>query len=704
MSSGSGFRIAAAFALLIGAAAAARGQAGGGGEADLIAELELRRDDADGELLRRLAAARTQSAAQALVRLYPRFASIWMRRELLRALVAFEGVAGAEQTALDHVATVAASAVEPELREAAFETLTACKGIGRAYLARIVELPVQEQVRQQALDLHAAGAGAGDKAWYRRLYSDEKLPPKLRERAFAGLAQLADPGELAKSFHDSRDGAIRRIALEALEKRGAPGAGDLALDTLKQVTAKGSDRAQAARILASSKGAKCAGELIDIAQQQATTPEHLREAIADLLAGMNDDGVNRRLLGLVGKGKPHEQRFALLATRHLLPGDEKLLKKVRADLDDKDPEVRRVAVRIVGEIADAASAQTLEKALPKPKDPGDAPAIVQAISRIRAGDPAWEKRLVELAADGDRDRRNAALQALSERGGAQHVPLFVQRVAHPDWSTRLIALAALEKLRDRDSVGAIIAQMQKEEGRTRVEFANALFRLTGELHDVDAATWLKWWEGIGREMPLISADERVKKEQERERRRLRQTTQARFFGVRIESRNVIFVVDVSGSMAEQLQSTIVDGRAATRMEVVKRELVKSLEALDAGALFNLITFNSAVTRWKEGVSALSAKTRAEAVDYVEHLGSRGGTNIYDALQAAFADARVDTIFLLTDGEPTAGGVTDLQFIREHVARWNDTRHVTIHCVAVGSDFELLEWIAKDSGGTYLKYM
>ena len=40
---------------------------------------------------------------------------------------------------------------------------------------------------------------------------------------------------------------------------------------------------------------------------------------------------------------------------------------------------------------------------------------------------------------------------------------------------------------------------------------------------------------------------------------------------------------------------------------------------------------------------------------------------------------------------------------EHVARWNGTRGVKIHCVAVGGDFPLLEWIAADSGGSYVKF-
>src|SRR5262249_8248612 len=153
-------------------------------------------------------------------------------------------------------------------------------------------------------------------------------------------------------------------------------------------------------------------------------------------------------------------------------------------------------------------------------------------------------------------------------------------------------------------------------------------------------------------------------------------------GVRIESHDVAFVVDISGSMAETLQSTQVDNKPATRIEVLKIELVKSLKSLDQTALFNLISFSSGVTKWKETVVPNNDKPGAEAIDWIEHLGSRGGTNLYQAFETAFADPRVDTIFLLTDGEPSTGNITDLVLLREHVKEMNETRHVKIHCIGV----------------------
>ena len=42
-------------------------------------------------------------------------------------------------------------------------------------------------------------------------------------------------------------------------------------------------------------------------------------------------------------------------------------------------------------------------------------------------------------------------------------------------------------------------------------------------------------------------------------------------------------------------------------------------------------------------------------------------------------------------------------IRQEVRFWNEHRHVVIHTVAIGGNFEILEWLAKDSGGSHTKF-
>jgi Mg-chelatase subunit ChlD len=81
----------------------------------------------------------------------------------------------------------------------------------------------------------------------------------------------------------------------------------------------------------------------------------------------------------------------------------------------------------------------------------------------------------------------------------------------------------------------------------------------------------------------------------------------------------------------------------------------------------------------------------------------GGTNIFDALEQAFADPGIDTIYLLTDGQPSAGRLRTTEDITEEVRRWNRTRQIVIHGISIGLDSELLKRLAAENGGSY-KYV
>jgi len=188
-------------------------------------------------------------------------------------------------------------------------------------------------------------------------------------------------------------------------------------------------------------------------------------------------------------------------------------------------------------------------------------------------------------------------------------------------------------------------------------------------------------------------------------RRLKQTTKtAKFFGIRIVSHRVIFIIDVSGSMNELLRSEYVGKQGRPRIDVAKEELIHCIDALEPQSLFNVISFSSDVDHWLDGgIAEYTKSNKDEAKKFTGALGAGGGTNIYGAIETAFADPDVDTIFFLSDGEPSVGEVTDQVVIRERVKQWNEHRGIVIHTIAVGGSFQVLEWLALDSGGTHRKF-
>lgn len=694
-----------------------------GDAATIVEELESRRDEADPALFHQLAGLRSKAGADALVRGYDAMASVYMRREALRALAKLDGVPEAQQTALQKLSDVATGAKERELRESALELIGGCPNLGKTFLIAIVESPAQDDIRERAMELFVAQATDADIAWFRKVYLQEgddeddggrkrkkrgeeeeqelvqHRLASVRRMAFEALAPSMPDDEVLKAATDGEGAGVRRLALLELERRQERKLESIAEDVFTSAVEPTPNRVVAAEVLARLLGPKAAKDFLDEGEK-AATPTELRFRLADLLSELDDEGVNKKVLRKLGKGRGMEKLFYLRAARAI--DDPKVSKALQKMLADKDTEVRIAAARALGERRDASAIPALEKLLEKNEDEELTHAVVDALSDLLAGDAAWDARLMEYAAGDDLYLRNAALKRLGATG--QHDELLREALSHPQWSTRLVALHVLAERRTVESVGWMVARMQEEEGRILHEFADVLFELTGQPFRTAKGSWKGWWEREGANVELIDAAELERRRIEEEDRRLKMVTSTQFFGIRIVSQRVTFVIDISGSMVELTRARYRDEKGEQRITVAQRELKRCIESLAPGALFNVIAFNSGVDLWLEdGVAGSTPENREQAKEWVQRLGAGGGTNIYDSLREAFRDPEIDTIYLLSDGEPTAGTHTDPAVIREHVRRWNEDRGIVIHCIAIGGSLQVLEWLAADTGGTYIRY-
>jgi len=696
---------------------------------DALADLKRLRDDADAELVWKIAEGGDRAAAEGLVEAYDLMASTWMRREIIRALPRFDGKAGAEKPALDHLFGVAQNTDDLILREESLEALAGATNLGKGYLARIVESPSADMVRVRAMELHTRVSDKSDHAWYLAFYEDqggategkskkpkrkrkskkddEEEPPELvvhrlaqiRALAFEMIASSLEDRQVLGAFDGETHIEVRSAMLRDLERRGNKELGRMARELVESVALRGDMRAEAAEILARSEGAQIADLFIDLGRKQAVTPEVLRTTMAELLAGLDDPKVDKLTAKLIGRGKPHEKRFALTATRGTK--DEKVLKKIARGLKDKDPGVVILTLQILGESKYEDAIKDMEKVLDKGKTEDVLTAAMKALSQVRSSDDEWRQRLEGFALGEHRLLRNASIRALgSER---KLLDLFTITLAHDDWSTRLATLNALEMVHKASVVGIIVERMQEEVGRMLRECADSLWRLTGEPYRLRTVAWKGWYDGNKDSIELISSSKLARLEEEEETRRLKETSRVEFFGIRIESKSVIFILDISGSMLERLRSRYVGKTGETRIDRAKSELVKAIESLEEGALFNVVAFNGGVLPWKEGLSAATGSTRSECVEWVNKLGALGGTNLFDSLEQAFQDQDVDTIMILSDGEPTAGQMTEPSGIRSEVLSWNEDRNVRIHTVAMGGSLKILEWLAEDSDGQHTRH-
>lgn len=695
---------------------------------DLVEEIKKKREDVELSKLDELAKLKTRAAAEAVVELFDSMGSIYMRLELLKRLGTFDGVGEAEQLALQKLMDIATTSEERELSDAALTELGGCKKLGKSFLEMIVESGAEDDVRARAMDLHIEQATEKDYPWYRKVYdkerdSDPAPEPKkkdkkkkkgepeaepevkvyklqsLREKALSAILSDLSEKELDAALTD-RFWGVRYQALTELSRRDAKEALKQAEELYSDLEGRVELRALSAKLLAADEGARIADRFIEDAQK-FITPHALRMELADILAEFRDPKVDSKLKKIVGKGKGYEKLFSLRAARYI--EDEALDKKLWKLLADKDADVCVAAARIVGSRGNKGAQKPLQKLIDKSKDKVVIGQGIDAMSELMGADAEWDAQLATFATSEDTEIRNAALLQLGKDGRGAHFDLLESALQSPQWSTRLAAMRGLEAMRDKRGVPLLIGRMQQENGRMLVEFADALFNLTGKPYRKATRSWEAWWQSEGERFEVISLADLEKATRDEDIRRMKQITSAKFFGIRIVSHRVIFIIDVSGSMMETMRARYVGGKAETRIEVAKGELSKCIDGLDREALFNIITFSSGVETWLEdGVAGANDTSRDDAKAYVDRLGAGGATNLYDSLRLAFDDPDVDTIFVLSDGEPTAGEQTDIGTIRDHVLAWNEHRGIEINTIGIGGDFQVLEWLAEDSGGTHVK--
>ncbi len=185
-----------------------------------------------------------------------------------------------------------------------------------------------------------------------------------------------------------------------------------------------------------------------------------------------------------------------------------------------------------------------------------------------------------------------------------------------------------------------------------------------------------------------------------------------FFGLRSMVQSVVFIVDVSNSM-------ISGDKNARTYVTLEKEVEKVVSGLDPLAKFGLICFSADAIPYRTSltnavgfekrraiewmkkqspVETLDTKLKDKALEDARHRHM--GTHADEALKRAFA-MKPDTIFFISDGEPTGTSGSDV--IKE-VKDLQKTlpRPAKIHVIAYvpddGQDF--MRELARSNGGEY----
>ncbi len=149
---------------------------------------------------------------------------------------------------------------------------------------------------------------------------------------------------------------------------------------------------------------------------------------------------------------------------------------------------------------------------------------------------------------------------------------------------------------------------------------------------------------------------------------------------KIVQKDVVFVLDTSGSMAD-----------SHKIDQAKRALTFCLTNLNTGDRFNLVRFSTEPQPLFEKLVNVNGANIDKAVAFVNDLKPIGGTAIEDALLKALEPAdnqaganRPYVIVFLTDGLPTIGSTDENQIISK-VIKSIDNRTIRIFCFGLGTD-------------------
>jgi hypothetical protein len=338
-------------------------------------------------------------------------------------------------------------------------------------------------------------------------------------------------------------------------------------------------------------------------------------------------------------------------------------------------------------------------------------------------EPAQAALHTMLTEEKEPGARAAAIEALAGAGDEEIVPyLLGTAVSDEDWIVRAAAADALARLRVKDAIPVLIERLEAEDGRLRTDVREALVSLTGRDFRTNIELWRRFWRDEGEDFVVPALDELAERASEEAKESIGLT----FFGIETESRRVLFVLDLSGSMNYSMvprrhpndedpndPDMPRDGELS-RLTAAKQALTKALGGIEDGSVFNLMFYATDVWTWQDQLVEMDTDMRADAMRYVEQLDANGGTNIYGALSMAlelagaeggdeWSPPAIDTIYFLSDGRPSVGVTTEPDEILAMVHERNSTAGIVIHTIGLSGaqDAYLLRSLAEQNGGIYV---
>ncbi|MBK8975883.1 MAG: VWA domain-containing protein [Planctomycetes bacterium] len=409
-------------------------------------------------------------------------------------------------------------------------------------------------------------------------------------------------------------------------------------------------------------------------------------------------------------------------SKRMATGGAKLAMQQRPQLDS----LLRVTTAIERTLAAFSAPASLEQIVVRCVEGRELPPQLRAAVCRRAAllGPRAVPRLGTAVRDAKRpDDAWIALAALGACGRPAHVAgaEVEARLADRTPLVRLRAVRTLVEIDHRAGVPALVARLDAEQGRAHRLVVEALEELTGMALGDSAERWRIWWQAEGE--TFVRVGRAAAAQPARPVDAAQRTETATFFGLPQDGAAILYVLDRSNSMKTPVAGRRAAGAAAaeSRWERLLAETDAALDRLRPDQTFNIVAFGDENMIWCDTMQRATPERVAAAKAWLHEAPFQLGTNVFGALDEAFAlggpnlqdryfDAAVDTMLFLSDGHPTRRdpatprslGRDDPELCLALARRRNPFGSVTIHAVALGRGalVAFVRELASEHGGQF----
>ena len=368
----------------------------------------------------------------------------------------------------------------------------------------------------------------------------------------------------------------------------------------------------------------------------------------------------------------------------------------------------------------------------------------ELIARYPDQEGAGLGAILPLCKDKEALVRLSAMDAINRLENPRGHTAALDGLGDTDWRVRSAAIRVCRRYRRKSAIQPLINLLKDEKGRLVDDASAALREICDRDIPGDFDRWQTWWDRVKDGYKVPSAAEIAERKRRENTRRAgydppRKSDYPPYHGIKTRSRRLLFVIDISSSMAENIVLDHKDQRGVeafrkrygdidqTKIEIARNELIDMVGGLKSFAKFNIITFNAKTQRWKKKMVKATSGNKNKAIKFLARLtpeavaptggGVRragaiaGQTNTFEALNSCFGlfkgdefdkkafKTEADTVFFLSDGNPTTGRITQPLPLLQYVEAVNKRAKLVLHTISFGNaNKQLMETLAMNSGG------